>query len=115
MNTKIHIRGPNRYTLDSTPIVHDAEYCRKIGFTDGRVDCPVRTEGTPDRLACEIYAIGYAADTKRPGPTWTKNGEFCTGHNGCENHEENQFLLYSYVPGKYTACSKDNVCGSVER
>lgn len=114
MNTKIHIKGPNRYTLDSTPIVHDQEYCRKIGFTDGRVDCPVRTEGTPDRVACEIYAIGYAADTKRPGPTWTGNGEYCTGYNGCENHEENQFLLYAYKQGTYKACSKDGVCGTVQ-
>jgi hypothetical protein len=115
MNTKIHIRGPGRYTLDTTPIVHDREYCAKIGFTDGRVDCPVRTEGTPDRIACEVYAIGYAADTKRPGPTWTRNGNFCTGaQTDCENHDDNQFLLWAYGNGLYKACSKDGVCGSVQ-
>jgi hypothetical protein len=52
MNTKIHIKGPNLWTLDTTPLIGpDAEYCRKIGFTDGRSFCPVRTEGTPDRVA----------------------------------------------------------------
>jgi hypothetical protein len=115
MNTKIHIRGPSRYTLDTTPIVHDQEYCRKIGFTDGRIDCPVRTEGTPDRLACEIYAIGYAADTGRPGPTWTRNGKYCTGaQDDCETHPDTQFLLWAYGGGLYKACSDDGVCGSVQ-
>jgi hypothetical protein len=115
INAKIHIKGPNRYTLDSTPIVHDKEYCAKIGFTDGRIDCPVRTEGTPDRVACEAYVIGYATDTKRPGPTWTRNGNLCTGAmTDCENHPDNQFLLWAYGGGNYQACSKDGVCGSVE-
>ncbi len=115
MNTKIHIRGPNRYTLDTTPLVHDREYCAKIGFTDGRIDCPVRTEGSPDRVACEIYAIGRARDTGRPGPTWTRNNRFCTGVAGdCENHEENQFLLYAFGGGYYQACTDGGVCGGVQ-
>jgi hypothetical protein len=114
INTKVHIRGPNRWTLDSTPIVHDREYCAQIGFTDGRVDCPVRTEGTPDRTACELYALGGPAeDTGRPGPTWTRNGAYCTGHD-CENHEDNQFLVYAHNGGRYQACSRNGVCGSVQ-
>ena len=117
INAKIHIRGPNMWTLDSTPIVHDREYCAKIGFTDGRVDCPVRTEGTPDRLACEILALGgNAHDTGRPGPTWTRNGRYCTGEAGdCDNHKENQFSVYAYGSGLYKACSRDGgVCGNVQ-
>ncbi len=115
MNAKIHIRGPNKYTLDVTPLVHDGAYCAAIGFTDGRLDCPVRIEGSADRFACEIYAIGYAADTHRPGPTWTRNGHYCTGAAGdCDNHEDNQFLLYAYGGGLYEACTDDGVCGSVQ-
>jgi hypothetical protein len=116
INTKVHIRGPNRWTLDSTPIVHDREYCAQIGFTDGRVDCPVRTEGTPDREACEAYALGGPAqDTGRVGPTWTRNGNHCTGNAGdCENHEENQFLVYAFGGGRYQACSRNGVCGTVQ-
>ncbi len=115
MNTKIHIRGPNRYTLDTTPLVHDREYCAKIGFTDGRIDCPVRTEGSPDRLACEVYAIGKAADTGRPGPTWTRNGKFCTGAaTDCANHDDNQFLLFAMGGGYYEACTASRVCGGVQ-
>ena len=114
MGAKIHIRGPNKYTLDVTPQVHDGAYCDKVGFV-GRLDCPVRPEGAPDRLACEIYAIGYAADTHRPGPTWTRNGHYCTGEAGdCENHEENQFLLYAYGGGLYRACTDDGVCGDLQ-
>ncbi len=116
INTKVHIRGPNRWTLDSTPIVHDRDYCAQIGFTDGRVDCPVRTENTADREACEIYALGgLSQDTGRRGPTWTRNGNYCTGNSGdCENHEENQFLLYAYGSGRYQACSRNGVCGTVQ-
>ena len=108
MNAKIHIRGPNRWTLDSTPLVGpDAEYCRKIGFTDGRSFCPVRTEGAPDRVACEEYAVGHAKDTGRPGPTWYRNGELCTGNDDCENHPDNQYLLWAYGSGPYKACTED--------
>jgi hypothetical protein len=114
-SAKIHIKGPNRYTLDSTPIVHDAAYCAAVGFTDGRIECAVRPEGAPDRAACETLLVGYASDTKRPGPTWTRNGNLCSGaFTDCENHEDNQYLLYAYGGGLYQACSKDGVCGSVQ-
>jgi hypothetical protein len=114
VNTKIHIRGANRYILDSTPLVGpDAGYCKEIGFTDGRLWCPVRPEGHPEREACEEIAVGYAKDTKRPGPTWTINGAPCNGTD-CENHEDNQYLLYAYKGGKYEACVKNGVCGQVD-
>jgi hypothetical protein len=114
MNVKIHIPGPNHWTLDSTPLVGpDGAYCRKIGFTDGRTMCPVRTEGTPDRQACETYAIGKADDTGRPGPTWYRNGTLCNGTD-CENHPDNQYLLFVNVSGYYQACTKDDVCGGVQ-
>jgi hypothetical protein len=114
MNTKIHLRGP-RYTLDTTPLVGpDVDYCRKIGFPDRSI-CPVRPEGSPDRVACETYAIGRAADTGRPGPTWYRNGKLCTGQPAdCENHPENQYLLWAYGSGYYEACTKDDVCGGVQ-
>lgn len=114
MNTKIHIKGPNHWTMDTTPLVGpDANYCRQIGFTDGRSFCAVRTEGTPDRVACEAYAIGKAEDTGRPGPTWYRNGNLCNGTD-CENHPDNQYLLYVNVGGYYEACTKDDLCGGVQ-
>ena len=115
MNTKIHMRGPNKWTLDTTPLVGpDGDYCRKIGYTDGRLFCPIRTEGTSDRIACETYAVGIAKDTGRPGPTWYRDGQLCTGEtSGCENHEDNQYLLYVYKGGLYTACTRGGVCGEV--
>jgi hypothetical protein len=116
MKAKIHLKGPARWTLDSTPLVGpDAEYCRKIGFKDGRLFCPVRTEGSPDRPACEEYAIGRAKDTGRPGPTWYRNGKVCTGKSAdCENHPDNQYLLWAYASGLYEACTRDDVCGEVQ-
>ena len=115
MGSKIHIRGPNRWILDSTPQVGpDGDYCRNIGFTDGRLFCPVRAEGAPDRIACETYAIGTALDTGRPGPTWYRDGKLCTGEaSGCENHEDNQYLLYVYKGGIYQPCARNGVCGEV--
>jgi hypothetical protein len=115
VKVKIHLRGPNKYTLDSTPLVGGAAYCTQIGFTDGRSRCPVRPEGHPEREACEAYAVGHAADTGRAGPTWRRNGSFCTGPgSGCENHPGNQYLLWAYKGGTYQACAQNGICGQVE-
>jgi hypothetical protein len=116
MNVKIHLKSPSRYTLDSTPLVGpDAAYCKKIGFTDGRSYCPVRTEGSADRVACETYAIGKALDSGRAGPTWYRNGKLCTGQpTDCENHPDNQYLLWAFGGGRYEACTEDDVCGGVD-
>jgi hypothetical protein len=113
VNVYIHIRGPNKFTLDSTPLVAGYEYCAEIGFTDGRNRCPVRPEGHPEREACEEYAVGYAEDTGRQGPTWRHNGNYCNGTN-CENHPDNQYLLWAHHDGRYEACVKNGKCGSVE-
>ncbi len=116
MAAKVHLRGADAWVLDSTPLVGpDPDYCRKIGFTDNRAYCPVRPEGNPQRSACELYAIGRAKDTNRPGPTWYLNGHFCTGKtSGCDNYPDNQFLLNAYAGGTYQACANNGVCGDVE-
>jgi hypothetical protein len=110
---KIHLRGPSKYTLDATPLVAGVDYCAQIGYTDGRSRCPVRPEGHPDRVACETYAVGLARDTGRPGPTWTRNGGLCSDDNGCENHPDNQYLLWAYEGGSYEACVQNGTCGSL--
>jgi hypothetical protein len=115
-NCKVHIKGPEYYTLDSTPIVgHDAEYCAAIGFTDGRSLCPIRPEGAPDRAACEAWRVGKAQDTGRPGPTWRKgDGSFCTGpESGCQNHPDNQYALWTFVGGTYTVSAENGASCSV--
>jgi hypothetical protein len=43
---------------DSTPLVRGANYCRAIGYSDGRTTCPLRLEGDPFRLACELKSMG---------------------------------------------------------
>jgi hypothetical protein len=115
MNVKVHLRGDVAWTLDSTPLVGpDGKYCATIGFTDGRSVCPVRPEGNPQRSACELYAIGRAKDTGRPGPTWYKDGQLCSGRaGGCENHPDNQYLLVAYSAGTYSACANNGTCGEV--
>jgi len=116
INCKVHIKGPEYYTLDSTPIVgHNAEYCAKIGYTDGRSLCPVRPEGAPDREACEAWRVGKAQDTGRPGPTWRKaDGTFCTGpESGCQNHPNTQYSLWTYVPGTYTVSAENGASCTV--
>jgi hypothetical protein len=114
-NSKVHIPGGEYDILDSTAIVGpDAAYCAEIGYTDGRAWCPVRPEGSPERVPCETWRVGYAKDTGRPGPTWTLNGHYCTGRDsGCENHETNQYGLKAYVAGTYVMCGQSGACGQV--
>jgi hypothetical protein len=115
MNVKLHGQGGDRSLLDSTPIVGpDADYCKRIGFTDGRTLCPVRVEGHPERQACETLRVGRASDTGRPGPTWTANGRRCSGPDGgtsCMNHQDNQYLVWAYGSGTFRACTASGVCG----
>jgi hypothetical protein len=111
------IVGAGRLILDSTPLVGpDAAFCRAIGFTDGRQFCPVRPEGHPDRFACEAGIIGTARDTGRIGPTWSANNHSCTPGDAslpyCNNHPENQFLVYAVGSGTFRACAANGVCGA---
>jgi hypothetical protein len=114
-NVKVHLRGTNSWTLDSTPLVGpDAAYCAAIGFTDGRDFCPVRPEGHPEREACETWAVGTALDTGRPGPTWRRNGSFCSGAGDCENHPDNQYFVKAIASGTYQACARNGACGEID-
>jgi hypothetical protein len=117
INVKVHLRQPDRLVLDSTPLVGpDAAYCRMIGYTDGRSYCPVRPEGSPERLACEGARVGQASDTGRVGPTWTADGRPCRGAEAgasCLNHPDNQFQVFAYGAGAFRACSASGVCGQL--
>jgi hypothetical protein len=117
IEVKIHNSSHDRALLDSTPQVGpDMAYCRAIGFTDNRSYCPVRPEGHPERVACEAARVGRAADTGRVGPTWTANGQPCTGARSsasCVNHDSNQFLVFAYGSGTFRACAQSGVCGSI--
>jgi len=112
---KVHIKSPEYYTLDSTPLVGpDQAYCDSVGFV-GRSICPVRPEGTPDREACENWRVGVAKDTGRPGPTWTKgDGSYCTGPaSGCQNHPDTQYSLWTYVSGTYVVTAANGASCTV--
>jgi hypothetical protein len=109
----VHLARGTFDVLDSTPIVGpDAGYCATVGFTDGRTMCPVRTEGSPDRAACEAWRVGKAEDTQRDGPTWTLNGHLCA-QGGCENEPSNQYLLMAFDAGLYAACAQNGICGQL--
>jgi hypothetical protein len=117
-NVKVHSRQADRVVLDATPLVGpDAEYCHRIGFTDGRTFCPVRAEGDPERQACEAAQVGRADDTGRYGPTWSANGGPCDGtdHGGasCANHSDNQYLANAYGAGVFRACASSGACGQI--
>jgi hypothetical protein len=115
-NCKVHLKGNDRYTLDSTPLVGpDVNYCASIGFTDGRSICSVRVEGAPDREACENWRVGKAKDTGRYGPTWTKSdGTYCTGpDSGCENHPDNQNQIFTYKNGSYIVTAENGASCTV--
>jgi hypothetical protein len=116
MRAVVHLKAGDYWTLDSTPIVVSREYCAAIGFTDGRRECSPRPEGSPQRYSCDVLAVGKAIDTGRPGPTWRRNGNLCTGiDSGCANEPDSQFQLRVYWQGQgeYTACAENGVCGAV--
>jgi len=110
------IVGSGRLILDSTPLVGpSADYCLQIGYTDGRRYCPVRPEGNPDRATCEAGLMGRASDTGRIGPTWKANGAPCSDGGGspsCQNHPDNQYLVYAYGSGTFEACAQNGMCGA---
>ena len=115
MRCKLHLYGPEYYTLDSTALVGpDVGYCAAIGYTDGRAMCPVRLEDSPERGPCEAWRVGLAKDTGRPGPTWTVDGKYCTGpDSGCANHPDNQHNLLVYKSGTYKVCAESGFCCTV--
>jgi hypothetical protein len=117
INVKLHVKAPEYFTLDSTPLVGpSSQFCREIGYTDGRQYCPVRVEQDPERVACEAWVMGNAKDTGKPGPTWTREWEsYCTtfAESTCEHNPENPFSLWVQVAGWYQAC-RGEICGEVE-
>ena len=117
MAIKVQGGSGDRLLLDSTPLVGpDAAYCKRIGYTDGRAYCPVRAEGSPERVACEAARVGLASDTGRVGPTWTVDGRPCDGSGAvtsCVNHPANQFQAYAYGSGTFRACTAGGACGDI--
>jgi hypothetical protein len=117
MAVKVLGGSEGRSLLDSTPLVGpDAAYCRTIGYTDGRAYCPVRPDGSPERVACEAAGVGRASDTGRVGPTWTVDGRPCNGSGSpgaCDNHPSNQFQAYAYGSGTFRACAANGACGDI--
>jgi hypothetical protein len=115
----VEIQALDFWTLDSTPQVDDVNYCAAIGYIDGRSRCPLRPEGDPERVACEGWRVGIAKDSGRLGPTWTRDGKYCTGPaSGCDNAADNQFQLWVYQgdgsPHTYRVCAEgSDACGEL--
>ncbi len=114
---KIHVKAPEFWTLDATPIVGpNLEYCAAIGYWDGRDRCPVRLEGDPQRKPCEAWILGNAEDTAKPGPTWSRDWEYwCTTfeESGCQHNPDNPLSLFIQKGGHYQACRGEDVCGNL--
>jgi hypothetical protein len=106
--------------LDSKPLVgKDAAYCTSVG-QPGDV-CIVRDEGAADAVGCNYAVLGIASQTGRPGPNWYWNDTPCRGANqggdepGCRQHPTDQFLVFAFGPGTYSACGdNDRICHGIE-
>jgi hypothetical protein len=106
--------------LDSKPLVgKDAAFCTSIG-QPGDI-CVVRDEGASDAVGCNYAVVGMASQTGRPGPNWYWNDKPCRGANqggdepGCRHHPTDQFLVFAFGPGTYSACGdNDRVCFGIE-
>jgi hypothetical protein len=123
VNVKVHSDQGVKKILDSAPIVCSGGafegFCEKMMNDPSRRCCPPRPEGHPQRVACDEMLMGRARDSGRVGPTWTLNGNGCVGGDStaiprCVNHPDNQYLLFAFGPGRYTACSDGGVCGDLQ-
>lgn len=113
---KVHLRGPEFYTVDATPKVGpNIAYCTAIGFPTQSI-CPVRPEGSEDREACENWRVGRARDTGRYGPTWTTAaGVACTGpESNCSNAPDNQYQAQVYRSGSVKATAESGADCTVQ-
>jgi hypothetical protein len=116
---KIHDNRGWKKILDAKAIVGpDAAYC--ASQNQGGSVCVVRREDDPQAVTCTNLVSGKS-DTGRYGPNWFYNDDtLCrpigVGGNdaGCRLHETNQFLVYAFGPGKYTACHENAVCTDFE-
>jgi hypothetical protein len=122
VNVKVHNDQGVKKVLDSAPIVCSGGafegYCEKMMNDPSRRCCPPRPEGHPQRVSCDEMLMGHARDTGNVGPTWTLNGKPCQNEESdvvprCVNHPTNQYLLFAYGPGRYTACSTGGTCGEI--
>ena len=118
VRVKVHSSFGYKKILDSRALVgRDARYCSAIGYP-GDI-CVVKNENDPQAVTCNNLAMGKATDTDRYGPTWSWEGQPCRpageGGNepGCRNHESNQFLVYAFGSGSYTACGSNGVCNAI--
>ncbi len=105
-----------RKVLDSRAMVgKDAAYCASIGYP-GNI-CVVRNEDAPDAVTCGNLVAGLSSQTGRYGPNWYWNDQPCRpigdpdNAAGCKQHPTNQFQVFAYGPGVYSACGdNDRVC-----
>jgi hypothetical protein len=68
-NCKLHLKGNEFYTLDSTPIVGpDIAYCSSIGFTDGRSLVPCVRREPPTGWRARTGAWGRPRTPAAPVP-----------------------------------------------
>ena len=62
--------------------------------------------GSRENRAFSDLASQLDSDVRRPG-------KLCNGKD-CDNHPDNQYLLFAYSSGRYQPCTKDGVCGTVD-
>lgn len=113
----VHLMGGNgnRFKVDSTPIVCSTDpgtrherYCQETMRDNNRRCCPVKPEGHPMRVACELLLLGKDPTDGIAGPRWSYIGSA----GGVERHPDNPFLAFAYGKGIVRACSNvAKVCG----
>jgi hypothetical protein len=115
---KVHADQGYKKVIDSRVMVRDQAYCNKLGYP-GDI-CVVRDEGAIDAITCGNLLAGIANQTGRYGPNWYWNDQPCRGIQqggdgpGCKQHPENQFFVFAFGPGVYSACGdSDRVCHGI--
>lgn len=84
----------DKWIIDSTPKVCDRAYCDSVGFVN-RGCCPLRQEGDPLRVVCEIEILGGE------GPEWSSP----TGNTIFANPSNPWLAVFRGTSGVARACT----------
>jgi hypothetical protein len=116
-NLKIAVKPHHKWVDATIQTVMTCEYCRLIGlgeYADGtpRCGCPMRAEGAPDRVACELYAA-------HGRPVWVADngGEIVHNTMGPDDPTENPWQATCtdctmLRVCSHTASEADTVCSA---
>ena len=114
MNCKLHLVGPDFYTLDSTALVDGLEYCTSVGFID-RIHLPRPQGGQPRASALRGVARGTRRGHRPVRPDLDRQREVLhrARRAAATTTPRTSTRFSSTRPGTYRVCAQTGKCCEV--